>query len=81
MIKRKHVDTKVGDLILNNLEKGDVVYTHVGEESVPYKILNKPKEDKDGVWEWKSLNMNTGQEGSNRFNPYYSKNFIPIFNT
>lgn len=75
-MQNEKVYTK-GDVIVNELEVGDVIYEIEYGHAIRSVVQTKPSRDEDGYWTWKGLVEETGEiidYGVNEQYPHYAPN-------
>lgn len=54
--------TTNGNIIVENIKVGDIHYEFAYGCGIKCEVLTLPVRDEDGLWTWKSKNLNTGEE-------------------
>lgn len=50
-----------GNVIVEDIKIGDIHYEYEYEYGIMCKVITLPIKNKDGQWEWKSENLNSGK--------------------
>lgn len=61
-----------GNVIVENIEIGDIHYEYEYGIGIKVKVLTKPTLNEDGQWVWKSENVNSGKIIDYLVTPEYS---------
>ena len=61
-----------GNVIVEDIKVGDIHYEFDYNLAVKVEVLTLPKQDKDGLWEWKSKNVKSGKIVDYAVNGKYS---------
>jgi len=66
-----------GNVIVEEIKIGDIHYEYEYNLGIKCEVLTLPVRDEDGLWEWKSKNLTTGEiidyAVSEKY-PHYSSN-------
>jgi len=60
-----------GNVIVENINKGDIHYEYEYGIGFKNQVLTKPKRDGDGIWRWTSKNITSNKVINYMINPKY----------
>lgn len=60
-----------GNVIVEEIKVGDIHYEYDMGLGIKSQVITAPTKNKDGNWEWKSKNLNTGKEIDYMVNPNF----------
>ena len=61
-----------GNVIVEDIKVGDIHYEYEYGVGIKSEVITKPVQDKDGMWEWNSKSVNSGEVIHYGVHPEYS---------